>query len=85
MIKIKIKVKTPGKRLKVHLKKKKPRISKCAICKKPLHGIKKLLPSEAKKLAKSKKRPERIFGGYLCSNCLKEFLKEKVRKEWENA
>ncbi|MEM5793852.1 MAG: 50S ribosomal protein L34e [Candidatus Aenigmatarchaeota archaeon] len=79
-----VKVRTT-KRLVIHLKKKKPKIAKCAICKKPLHGIKKLLPSEIKKLATTEKRPERIYGGYLCSNCLKEFLKEKARKEWENA
>jgi large subunit ribosomal protein L34e len=86
VIKIKkVKVKTPGKRLKIHLKKKKPKIAKCAICKRPLHGIKKLSSSELKKLSKTEKRPERIYGGYLCSSCLKELLKEKVRKEWENA
>ncbi len=75
----KVKRKTPGKKIVVHYKKKKPKIAKCAICKKPLHGIPRDV-SKIRKLAKSKKRPNRPYGGYLCSNCLKELLREKIRK-----
>lgn len=75
----KVKKRTPGGRIVVHLKKKKPKIARCAICKKPLHGIPRLRPKELKKLPKTKKRPERLYGGYLCSKCLKELLKEKAR------
>ncbi len=75
----KVKKRTPGGRIVVHLKKKKPKVAKCAICKKPLHGIPRLTPKELKKLPKTKKRPERPYGGYLCSKCLKEILKEKAR------
>jgi large subunit ribosomal protein L34e len=51
---------------------------KCAICKKVLHGLPRL--NKFRKLSKSKKRVSRIFGGYLCSKCTREVLKEKVRK-----
>ncbi len=51
-----------------------PKIAKCAICKKPLHGI----PRNVKKLPKSKKRVSRIYGGYLCSKCSRELIKRKT-------
>jgi len=35
--------------------------------------------NEMAKLAKTEKRPERLFGGVLCSNCVKQLLKEKTR------
>lgn len=80
MIRIKrIKRRTPSGRIVIRFKKKKPKRAKCAICKKPLHGVPRLIPSKIKKLAKTKKRPERAYGGYLCSRCLKEVLKGKVR------
>ncbi len=61
-------------------RKKKPKIQKCAICKKPLHGIPKLRATELKKLAKSEKRVERPYGGYLCSKCVREIMRERARK-----
>jgi len=63
-------------------KKKRPKIPKCAICKKPLHGIPRGRVKEMRNLAKSEKRVERPFGGYLCSKCMREVMKEKVRKEF---
>ena len=55
-------------------KEKNRRVSKakCAECKKELHGVPRLNPNEMKKLAKSKKRPFRPYGGYLCSRCILE-------------
>ncbi|MBI5872484.1 50S ribosomal protein L34e [archaeon] len=63
----------------IRMKRKKAAIPKCAICKKPLHGMKKLHQIEIKKLSKTERRPERLYGGYLCSNCVREKLREKVR------
>jgi len=60
-------------------KRRKPSLAKCAICKKPLHGIKRLHQVEMKKLSKTEKRPERAYGGYLCSSCTREKFREKVR------
>lgn len=51
---------------------------KCAVCKKVLHGLPRA--NKLKKLNKSQKRVSRIFGGYLCSKCAKEVIKEKARK-----
>jgi len=72
--------KTPGSKTRVHYRKRKPGIAKCAICGKPLHGIPRLLPSKFKNLAKTKKRPQRPYGGKLCSKCTKQIIMEKHRK-----
>ncbi len=75
-----VKVKLPSKRIVIRKRKKKPKAPKCAICKKPLHGIPRVRATELKKLAKSEKRVERPYGGYLCSECMREVMREKARK-----
>ncbi|RLI98047.1 MAG: 50S ribosomal protein L34e [Candidatus Aenigmatarchaeota archaeon] len=75
-----VKVRLPSGKVVIRERKKKPRIAKCAICKRPLHGIPRLRASQLKKLAKTKKRPERPYGGYLCSKCMRELMREKARK-----
>jgi large subunit ribosomal protein L34e len=80
MGKVKVKRKTPAGKIKIVEKRKKPKIAKCAICKSPLHGIPRKIPSGMRKLALSEKRPNRPYGGYLCSRCMRELLKEKVRE-----
>jgi large subunit ribosomal protein L34e len=74
----KIKKRAPTGKISIQLKKEKPRFVRCAICKKPLHGIPRKTPSQLKKLSKSKKRPSRAYGGYLCPTCLKELIRKKV-------
>ena len=49
----------------------------CAICSTKLHGV----PRDKKKLAKTEKRPERVFAGVLCANCVQSIIKDKVRLE----
>jgi large subunit ribosomal protein L34e len=75
-----IKKRIPTGKVVIKVKKKKPKIAKCALCGKPLHGVPRLRPSEMRKLAKTEKRPERPYGGYLCSRCSREFFREKARK-----
>ena len=60
-------VRTPGGRLVIHYKKRRPKIAHCATCKKPLKGIPRERPYIMHKLPKTKKRPERPYGGILCS------------------
>ncbi len=78
----KVKKTTPGGKRVIHYEKRRPNPAVCAICKKPLKGVPRLRPSELKKLPKTKKRPERPYGGYLCSSCMKSQIKEKKLKEW---
>ncbi|HDJ96552.1 MAG TPA: 50S ribosomal protein L34e [Candidatus Aenigmarchaeota archaeon] len=75
-----VKVRTPSGRVVIRYERRKPSIAKCARCGKPLHGVPRLIPSKLRKLPKTKKRPERPYGGYLCSKCMREVIKEKVRK-----
>ncbi|MEM2121580.1 MAG: 50S ribosomal protein L34e [Candidatus Woesearchaeota archaeon] len=73
-----IKVRTP-KRTIVRYTRKKPKKAVCALCKKEIHGVPREFPKKLKSMAKTKKRPERPYGGYLCSECLRKVMKEKAR------
>lgn len=74
-----VKRRSPSGKIKFHLRKERPQKVKCANCKMPLHGVPRLIPSKLRKLSKSDRRPERPYGGYLCSNCSREALREKAR------
>lgn len=73
------KVKTPSGRILIRKRKERPAAVKCANCKSPLHGMKRLIPNQLKKLSASEKRPNRPYGGYFCSNCTRELFREQVR------
>jgi len=72
------KVKTPGNKVVVHFEDKKTGIARCAICGKPLHGIPRVKSSEMRKLPKTKRRPERPYGGNLCSRCMRNLFRRSV-------
>lgn len=72
--------KTPGGRTVLHYKKKKPSKHICAECNKPLHAVPRGRPYEIGKLSKSKKRPNRPYGGYLCPECTRRLFKKEARK-----
>jgi len=75
----KIFVKTPGSRVVIHYRKYKPSKPKCAKCSKQLAGVPRGFHSETSNLPKSQKRPERPYGGNLCSACTRLLLKSKAR------
>lgn len=58
---------------------RKPKKRTCSITGSKLSGIKRGIPSKMKSLNKSQKRPERPYGGVLCSRCLKKLMVEKAR------
>ncbi|MBI2564864.1 50S ribosomal protein L34e [Candidatus Woesearchaeota archaeon] len=72
-------VRTPGNRLVIHYKKRNPGKAKCRVCKNELHGIPRLRPFKMKNLSKTKKRPERPYGGNLCSKCMRKLIISKIR------
>ncbi len=80
----KIVVKTPGNRITFHYSKRKPSMAHCAGCHQPLHGVPSAIPSKLNKLAKSSKRPERPYGGVLCSKCMRLTIKERIRSSESN-
>jgi large subunit ribosomal protein L34e len=75
----KIRKKIPGGASVIHYLKKKPKSAKCSKCGKPLHGVAHGLTSKVRSLAKSKKRPERPYGGKLCSRCSRSEIKSRIR------
>ncbi|MHA1751204.1 MAG: 50S ribosomal protein L34e [Candidatus Helarchaeota archaeon] len=74
-------IKTPGKRIKIHYRRRRYSTDKCAICKKELHGMASRVPKKRRKYAKTRRRPNRIYGGNLCPACLKSALIESVRSQ----
>ncbi len=76
----KIFVKTPGKTT-VHLRERKPSRSICSQCKKPLQGVPRDRPAKVGKLAKTQRRPERPYGGVLCSACTRKVFRAQARGE----
>jgi len=76
----KTQVKVPGGRTKTHYKKEKPKKARCGICGSELKGVPKVRPSDLKKLSKTEKRPERPYGGVLCSKCMREIYRKKARE-----
>jgi len=73
-------VKTPGGRTVVHYKKKKPSKAKCGECGALLKGTLRERPYKMKNISKTKKRPERPYGGYLCSKCARKRNIQEARK-----
>jgi len=70
---------TPGGRTVIHYKRKKPSKHVCAGCGKPLHGVPRGRPYQIRKLPKSKRKPNRPYGGYYCSECMRKFFKKEAR------
>ena len=77
----KVKKKLPGGRLTVHYRRRKPAKAKCSACGKQLAGVPRQRPYKLKKIAKTKRRPSRPYGGLLCSPCTRKIITERVRSE----
>jgi large subunit ribosomal protein L34e len=75
----KVKVRTPGSKVVVHFKKRKPKKAHCANCGDLLKGVPRERPYKMQNMAKTKKRPERPFGGMLCSKCSRSIFKQKAK------
>lgn len=73
----KMQVRLPSGRTVVHIKKRRPSAAECGRCGAKLNRAR-LRQAQLAKLPKTKKRPERPCPE-LCSKCMREVLKEKVR------
>jgi large subunit ribosomal protein L34e len=74
-----VKVKTPGSKVVTHFRKRKPQAAHCAGCSAVLKGVPRERPTKMQNMAKTKKRPERPFGGILCSSCSRSLIKQKAK------
>lgn len=75
------KVKAPGGRVVSKFVKRKPSKAKCALCDVKLSGVPRELPIKMKSMPKTHKRPERPYGGVLCSSCMRAKLKVAARQQ----
>ena len=72
-------VRTPGGKTTQRYLKRKPKIAKCGNCGAKLAGVPRERPYKIENLPKTKKRPERPYGGVLCSKCMRQKIKEENR------
>ncbi|MBS3100513.1 50S ribosomal protein L34e [Candidatus Woesearchaeota archaeon] len=70
----------PGGRTSIHYKRKKHKQARCGNCGALLKGVPRELPYKMRSMAKTKKRPERPFGGVLCSRCMRRTIIDKFRQ-----
>ncbi len=70
---------TPSGRTSLLTKNKKPKQSKCALCRKPLHAVPRETRAGMAKLSATQRRPQRVFGGVLCGNCTASVIKTRTR------
>ena len=75
----KIKIKTPGGKIKLVHKKSKPGLHRCSNCNNPLHGVPHTFEYKFKNLPKSSKRSSRPYSN-LCSRCMRILIIEKYRQ-----
>ena len=76
-----LQINAPGGATKLHYKERKPGNAKCGKCGALLKGIRRERPFKMHKLSKTKKRPERPYGGNLCSKCMRSLIVEKARSQ----
>ena len=72
-------VKAPGGNVKIQYKERKPKRAHCAQCGKQLAGVPRERPPKMMTMPKSSKRPERPYGGVLCSPCMRVAMQHKAR------
>lgn len=72
-----VRVKLPGGRLSIHYVKRKPKQAHCAICRRLLQGVAREIPVKLRRLSKVQRRPERIYGGFLCHSCTAERISKQ--------
>lgn len=72
--------KVPGGDTHLHYKKQKPQPAKCGNCGTNLKGVPREFPFRMRKMPKTFKRPERPYGGVLCSKCMRARILEKTRQ-----
>jgi large subunit ribosomal protein L34e len=70
---------TPGGRHIMHYARRKTGFAECGNCGSILQAVPRGRPSELRNMPKSAKRPERPFGGVLCSRCMRAEMKKRAQ------
>ena len=71
----------PGNRVVIHFEKRNPKLARCASCGTSLFGAPRARQTRLKNMAKTERRPERPYGGVLCSACSRQKIKLSARKQ----
>ena len=71
--------KVSGGRTTIHHVRKKPKAARCGNCGSVLKGVPRLMPFAIKNTPKTMKRPERPYGGVLCTTCMRQKILDKIR------
>lgn len=72
-------LRTPGSRIVMHYERRKPSKPKCSKCGAVLKGVPVGIPSRISRLPKTRRRPQRPYGGVLCSKCMRLSFVQKAR------
>lgn len=72
-------VRVPSGKSVLRFERRKPGKAQCGMCGDILKGVAVDLPYKVRKLAKTERRPERPYGGNLCSRCMRKKIIEKAR------
>ncbi len=75
-----VKITTPGGENKISYRHRKPATPKCGSCGAVLKGVPRARKSEIVNMPKTAKRPERPYGGVLCSKCMRAKIKDQARQ-----
>ncbi len=73
-------VRTTSGKSKIQYRRRMPGKAECAHCGQNLAGVPRELPYKMQNMPKSSKRPERAFGGVLCSACAKREIIVRSRQ-----
>ena len=72
-------VRTPGGNTVLHYKRRKPAKSQCAGCGAILQGVPHVRQLVMRNMPKTARRPERPYGGVLCSKCTRTKIIAQAR------
>lgn len=73
-------VTTPGGRTVIQYKVRKPKMGTCPVTKQTLKGVPRENTATMRTLAKSKKRPQRPYGGVLSSKAMRRVVINEARE-----
>jgi large subunit ribosomal protein L34e len=79
----KVFVRTPGGKVTIHYRQRKPSKARCAIYGTVLSGVAHDTHRKVKNMAKSKKIPSRPFAGVLSSPAMRDVMKLRAREMQE--
>ena len=74
-----VKKRLPGGDTVLRHEKRKPKVARCSNCGTELKGTPRERPHKMQKLGITKKRPQRPYGGNLCSKCSRAKIKNEAR------